>query len=125
MSYTQPSARTVEARRLYGECGWGYKRIARELGIDRDYARQLVRPDRMRRLQRRRKWRRNTPQRRARQHRRAILVLMWHDGASLKEIAARLGTTPGNLGVMMAQLRRQDYDLPYRPRPYRGAFGRS
>lgn len=49
---------------------------------------------------------------------------MWHDGASLEEIAGRLGTTVGSVGGAMVRMRREGFDLPYRPRPYHGAFGR-
>lgn len=48
-----PSARTLRARELYADGdGLGYKRIAKELGVSRDKARDMVRPDRRARLSR-------------------------------------------------------------------------
>lgn len=39
---------------------------------------------------------------------------LWAAGASMREIAAHLGTTPGSLQVRFAQWRAEGYDFPYR-----------
>jgi DNA-directed RNA polymerase specialized sigma24 family protein len=46
--------------------------------------------------------------------RRVVIVEMWREGASLKEIAARLGSTSGAVQVQMVRMRADGYDLPYR-----------
>ena len=125
---TTPAARTLKARQLHAD-GLGYKAIAHELGVTRDHARQMGRPDRRKRLERaraarQRRDRGSTAGWRRHQATRAIVVLLWHDGASLKEIAERIGWTPGSLGHTMVRWRREGLDLPYRPsypRPSRRA----
>lgn len=120
MPWQAPGPRTVEARRLYHDCGWGYKRIARELDVNRDAARRMVRPDRNARLKRQTMRRRGAQPladvRRRHAAKRAIVVLLWHDDAPLVEIAERLGTTVNALGVKMRRMRVEGFDLPLRYR---------
>lgn len=49
------------------------------------------------------------------------IVEMWAAGASMREIAAAIGTSKVSLGTTMAEMRRDGWDLPYR---YRIANGR-
>jgi hypothetical protein len=49
--------------------------------------------------------------------RKILIEEMWHQGASLKEIAEVLGTTRESLSVTMVRMRRDPrYDVPYRYR---------
>jgi transposase len=43
-----------------------------------------------------------------------LIVQWWHEGASLDEIAERLGWTRSHLGVEIHRLRARGLDLPYR-----------
>lgn len=45
---------------------------------------------------------------------RNALAAMWHDGATLAEIAAALDTTIESVGATMVRMRRAGWDLPYR-----------
>lgn len=45
------------------------------------------------------------------------IVHLWKEGASIKEIAAKLGITPGSLGLRMHRMRRRGADLPLRRKP--------
>lgn len=111
-----------KARRLYdGGRGLGYKAIAKELGVSRDRARDWVRPDRRRTLHARRarlRRLRGETKHRTETATRAIVVLLWHDGATIKEIAARIGWTANSVGTAMNRWREEGLDLPYRYRGY-------
>lgn len=50
--------------------------------------------------------------------RRADLAEMWEDGLSLNEIAAHMGITRGYVGVMMARMRADGWQLSYRRPTY-------
>jgi DNA-binding CsgD family transcriptional regulator len=44
---------------------------------------------------------------------------MWHAGASLREIAASMGTTEQTIGVQVSTMRLEGWDMPYRrPGPH-------
>jgi transposase len=45
----------------------------------------------------------------------------WREGASLKEIAERLGSTVNSIGATMVRMRKQGWDLPYRQVPRKAA----
>jgi DNA-binding CsgD family transcriptional regulator len=40
---------------------------------------------------------------------------LWCQGATLREIAAALGTTANSIGTQMTRMRAEGWDLPYRP----------
>lgn len=46
--------------------------------------------------------------------RRATILQMWNEGASLKEIAQALDSTPGSVSVSISRMRAKGYELPYR-----------
>lgn len=116
-----PEGDPARARELARENGWGAKRVARAMGVSRDRARDWLQPERRKRLRRAQEYRAGAPARaraKARrllaQQRRALIVLLWADGAPLREIRELLGWTQGHLSVEMDRMRRQGYDLPYR-----------
>lgn len=54
------------------------------------------------------------------QHERALprrrqVQQLWADGLTVAQIAERVGTTTGTIGVLMVAMRKQGWDLPYRP----------
>jgi transposase len=54
----------------------------------------------------------------ARRHERALAIeRMWRDGLTVYEIADRVGWTKDRLGIEMANLRADGYDLPHRRTP--------
>lgn len=113
------SSRAARARALAAERGWGYKRVAREMGVSRDKARDWINLARHRRIDRER--RRKQRVRGETMHRqltatRAVVVLLWHDGAPIREIAERIGWSDTALGVAMVRWRSEGLDLPYRYR---------
>lgn len=111
----------ARARELRERWGWGAKRIAREMGVSRDRARDWINPERRRWLRRAqderrsaRAWERGRPRRRALIQRRALIVCLWHAGAPLEEIHLLAGMSRGHLSVEMHRMRCEGYDLPYR-----------
>lgn len=48
------------------------------------------------------------------ERRRARVVELWHDGLTVRELAAVFGWTQGYAGVEVVRMRRAGYDLPYR-----------
>lgn len=46
------------------------------------------------------------------------IVALWHDGRTIRQIAAALDTTPGTIGVEITRMRREGWDVPYRHRGY-------
>lgn len=109
-----------EARRLH-EQGKGYKAIGTQLGISRDRARALVGrtcPSCGERMGRRSQTclacRPNSRQGPQTWERRAIVAGMWQGGATIREIAAELGTTPNTVGRELHQYRAEGIELPFR-----------
>lgn len=42
---------------------------------------------------------------------------LWHQGKTIKEIAAALESTKNSIGVTIVYMRRDGWDLPYRRQP--------
>jgi biotin operon repressor len=125
-------ARALELRAPPYE--WGYKRIARELGVSRDRVRYWVNPEhraQMKQRERQRLYRRHSCatcggptlgdrvackpcQSAHRRFKAEIIVTMWSLGYKGDEIAAYLGMTVRTLRSQITRLREEGWDLPLR-----------
>lgn len=50
-----------------------------------------------------------------------VIVAAWRQGASIRDLAELMDTTPNSMGVRLHRLRRKGYDLPLRYEPTRRA----